>query len=78
MAFAAVIWSAVGGAGLAWLGWAGFRPGSLRHTGDDGFAFFPGAEPVLNNYIPVLKRMTSSLPPCGSAVQVFSGSTARY
>lgn len=55
MAFATVIWSAVGGAGLAWLGWAGFGLVALGTAVMTVSPFFPGAEPVLNNYIPVLK-----------------------
>ncbi|MFC5300312.1 cbb3-type cytochrome c oxidase subunit I [Azospira restricta] len=56
MAFAAVIWSAVGGAGLAGLGWAGFALAALGTLVMTVSPFFPGAEPVLNNYIPVLKH----------------------
>jgi drug/metabolite transporter (DMT)-like permease len=66
--FAAVIWSALVGA-TAWRGWAGavsrWRPG---HGADDRLAFLPGAEPVLNNYIPVLKQplFFASLWICGA------------
>ena len=56
MAFAAVIWSAVGGACLAWLGWAGFGLAALGTLVMTVSPFFPGAEPVLNNYIPVLRQ----------------------
>jgi len=56
MAFAAVIWSAVGGSGLAWMGWAGFGLAALGTLVMTVSPFFPGAEPVLNNYIPVLKH----------------------
>ncbi len=56
MAFAAVIWSAVGGAGLAWMGWAGFGLAALGTLVMTVSPFFPGATPVLNNYIPVLKH----------------------
>ncbi|WP_291995743.1 cbb3-type cytochrome c oxidase subunit I [Candidatus Accumulibacter sp. ACC003] len=56
MAFAAVIWSALGGPGLAWLGWSGFALAALGTALMTVSPFFPGAEPVLNNYIPVLKQ----------------------
>jgi len=56
MAFAAVIWSAVGGAGCAGLGWLGFALAALGTALMSVSPFFPGAEPVLNNYIPVLKQ----------------------
>ena len=56
MAFAAVIWSAVGGAGLVWLGWSGFALAALGTALMSVSPFFPGAEPVLNNYIPVLRQ----------------------
>jgi cytochrome c oxidase subunit 1 len=56
MAFAAVIWCAVGAAGLAWLGWSGFALAALGTALMSVSPFFPGAEPVLNNYIPVLKQ----------------------
>ncbi|HEX5802612.1 MAG TPA: hypothetical protein VFY24_06285 [Azospira sp.] len=56
MAFAAVIWSAVGGGALAWMGWAGFGLAALGTLVMTVSPFFPGAEPVLNNYIPVLKH----------------------
>jgi hypothetical protein len=56
MAFAAVIWCAVGAAGLAWLGWSGFALAALATALMTVSPFFPGAEPVLNNYIPVLKQ----------------------
>ena len=56
MAFAAVIWSAVGGCGLAWLGWSGFGLAALGTALMSVSPFFPGAEPVLNNYIPVLRQ----------------------
>ncbi|MDQ5946231.1 MAG: cytochrome c oxidase subunit, partial [Pseudomonadota bacterium] len=67
MAFATVIWSAVGGAGLAWLGWAGFGLVALGTAVMTVSPFFPGAEPVLNNYIPVLKQdvFFASLWICG-------------
>jgi hypothetical protein len=56
MAFAAVIWCAVGSAGLAWLGWSGFGLAALGTALMTVSPFFPNAEPVLNNYIPVLKQ----------------------
>jgi len=56
MAFAAVIWCALGGAGLPWLGWGGFVLAALGTALMTVSPFFPGAEPVLNNYIPVLKQ----------------------
>ena len=56
MAFAAVIWCSVGGGGLAWLGWSGFGLAALGTVLMTVSPFFPGAEPVLNNYIPVLKQ----------------------
>lgn len=68
MAFAAVIWSAVGGAGLAWLGWAGFGLAAVGTAVMTVSPFFPGAEPILNNYIPVLKQdiFFASLWICGA------------
>jgi len=68
MAFAAVIWSAVGGAGLAWMGWAGFGLAALGTAVMTVSPFFPGAEPVLNNYIPVLQQPVffASLWICGA------------
>ncbi|HOL65277.1 MAG TPA: hypothetical protein PLB97_08105, partial [Accumulibacter sp.] len=56
MAFAALIWSAVGRMGFAGLGWAGFGLAALGTAALSISPFFPGAEPVLNNYIPVLKQ----------------------
>ncbi len=56
MAFAAVIWCAVGTASLAWLGWSGFGLAALATALMTFSPFFPGAEPVLNNYIPVLQQ----------------------
>ncbi|HNC52752.1 MAG TPA: cbb3-type cytochrome c oxidase subunit I [Accumulibacter sp.] len=56
MAFAAVIWSAVGNAGLAWLGWSGFGLAALGTAVMGVSPFFPDAEPLLNNYIPVLQQ----------------------
>ena len=56
MAFAAVIWCAVGGSGLASLGWSGVGLAALGTALMSVSPFFPGAEPVLNNYIPVLRQ----------------------
>ncbi len=68
MAFAAVIWSALGRDGFAWLGWIGF---ALAATGTAVMTvspFLPGADPVLNNYIPVLQQKVfyASLWLCGA------------
>ena len=68
MAFAAVIWSALGREGFAWLGWGGF---ALAATGTAAMTvspFLPGADPVLNNYIPVLQQPVfyASLWLCGA------------
>jgi hypothetical protein len=68
MAFAAVIWSAAGGAGLAWLGWAGFALAAAGTAVMTVSPFFPGADPHLNNYIPVLQQplFFASLWICGA------------
>lgn len=68
MAFAAVIWSALGGGALAWMGWAGFGLAALGTLVMTVSPFFPGATPVLNNYIPVLKHdvFFASLWLCGA------------
>jgi hypothetical protein len=68
MAFAAVIWSAVGGGGLAWLGWGGFGLAVLGTAVMTVSPFFPDAEPMLNNYIPVLQQplFFASLWMCGA------------
>ncbi len=68
MAFAAVIWSALGRDGFAWMGWVGF---ALAATGTAVMTvspFLPGADPVLNNYIPVLQQREfyASLWLCGA------------
>jgi cytochrome c oxidase subunit 1 len=47
MAFAAVIWSAVGRAGLAWLGWSGFGLAVLGTLVMTVSPFLPGAHPML-------------------------------
>jgi len=56
MAFAALVWSAIGGGGLTWLAWSGFALAALGTALMSVSPFFPGAEPVLNNYIPVLQQ----------------------
>ena len=56
MAFAAVIWSALGRDGLAWLGWGGFGLAAAGTALMTVSPFLPGADPVLNNYIPVLQQ----------------------
>jgi len=56
MAFAAVMWSAVGRPGLAWLGWCGFGLAALGTLVMTLSPFLPGTEPLLNNYIPVLEQ----------------------
>ena len=56
MAFAVVIWSALGRPGLAWLGWSGFVLAALGTALMTVSPFFSGAHPVLNNYIPVLEQ----------------------
>ena len=68
MAFAAVIWSAAGGAGLAWMGWSGFWVAALGTLVMTVSPFFPGAEPILNNYVPVLEQplFFASLWICGA------------
>lgn len=68
MAFATVIWSALGGGALAWMGWAGFGLAALGTLVMTVSPFFPGATPVLNNYIPVLKHdvFYASLWLCGA------------
>jgi hypothetical protein len=68
MAFAAVIWSAVGRGGAAWLGWAGFVLAAAGTAVMTVSPFLPGAVPVLNNYIPVLQQNTfyASLWICGA------------
>ena len=68
MAFAAVIWSALGRGGMAWLGWSGFALAVVGTAVMTVSPFLPGAEPVLNNYIPVLdqKAFYASLWLCGA------------
>ena len=68
MAFAAVIWSALGRAGHAWLGWTGLGLAALGTALMTVSPFLPGAEPVLNNYIPVLQQpfFHASLWICGA------------
>ena len=68
MAFAAVIWSALGRDGVAWLGWGGFGLAAVGTAVMTVSPFLPGADPVLNNYIPVLqqKEFYASLWICGA------------
>jgi hypothetical protein len=68
MAFAAVIWSALGRDGFAWLGWIGFALAAAGTAVMTVSPFLPGADPVLNNYIPVLQQKVfyASLWLCGA------------
>ena len=68
MAFAAVIWSALGRDGMAWMGWGGFALAAVGTAVMTVSPFFPGADPVLNNYIPVLQQKVfyASLWICGA------------
>ena len=68
MAFAAVIWSALGRGGMAWLGWGGFGLAAVGTAVMTVSPFLPGADPVLNNYIPVLRQQVfyASLWICGA------------
>ncbi len=68
MAFAAVIWSALGRDGVAWLGWGGFALAAVGTAVMTVSPFLPGADPVLNNYIPVLQQNVfyASLWLCGA------------
>ena len=68
MAFAAVIWSALGRDGVAWLGWSGFALAAVGTAVMTVSPFLPGADPVLNNYIPVLQQQVfyASLWICGA------------
>jgi hypothetical protein len=68
MAFAAVIWSALGRGGAAWLGWSGFALAAAGTAVMTVSPFLPGADPVLNNYIPVLQQPVfyTSLWICGA------------
>ena len=68
MAFAAVIWSALGRDGVPWLGWGGFVLAALGTAVMTVSPFLPGADPVLNNYIPVLQQNVfyASLWLCGA------------
>ncbi len=56
MAFAAVIWSSVGSGALPWLGWTGLGAAAIGTLVMALSPFFPGAHPLLNNYIPVLQQ----------------------
>ncbi len=68
MAFAAVIWSALGRDGAAWMGWGGFALAAVGTAVMTVSPFLPGADPVLNNYIPVLQQNVfyASLWICGA------------
>jgi hypothetical protein len=68
MAFAAVVWSALGRDGMAWLGWCGFALAAVGTAVMTASPFLPGADPVLNNYIPVLRQPVfyASLWICGA------------
>ncbi|MDP2821293.1 MAG: cbb3-type cytochrome c oxidase subunit I [Sulfuritalea sp.] len=68
MAFAAVIWSALGRDGVAWMGWGGFALAAVGTAAMTVSPFLPGADPVLNNYIPVLQQKVfyASLWICGA------------
>ncbi len=68
MAFAAVIWSALGRDSQAWLGWGGFALAAVGTAVMTVSPFLPGAAPVLNNYIPVLHQQVfyTSLWLCGA------------
>jgi hypothetical protein len=68
MAFAAVIWSALGRDGFAGLGWGGFALAAVGTALMTVSPFLPGAVPVLNNYIPVLQQpyFYASLWICGA------------
>jgi hypothetical protein len=68
MAFAAVIWSALGRDGVAWMGWTGFALAAVGTAVMTVSPFLPGADPVLNNYIPVLQQNVfyASLWLCGA------------
>ena len=68
MAFAATIWSALGRKGHAWMGWSGLALASLGTAAMAVSPFLPGAEPILNNYIPVLQQpfFLAALWVCGA------------
>ena len=56
MAFAALLWSLAGSARLLWLGWSGLGFAVAGTLVMGASPFLPGAEPLLNNYIPVLDQ----------------------
>jgi hypothetical protein len=68
MAFAAVMWSGLGDGRLAWLGWSGFTLAAAGTAVMTISPFLPGADPLLNNYIPVLQQTVffASLWLCGA------------
>jgi len=56
MAFASVMWSLAGGQRLAMLGRIGFGLAAVGTATMTVSPFFPDANPLLNNYIPVLQQ----------------------
>ncbi|CAB1370135.1 cbb3-type cytochrome c oxidase subunit I [Denitratisoma oestradiolicum] len=56
MAFAALLWSTIGGERLMLLNRAGFLLAALGTAVMTTAPFFPEAQPLLNNYIPVLRH----------------------
>jgi cytochrome c oxidase subunit 1 len=54
--------------GFAWLGWVGFALATAGTAVMTVSPFLPGADPVLNNYIPVLQQPVfyASLWLCGA------------
>jgi len=56
MAFASVMWSLAGGQGMATLGRVGFGLAASGTAIMTVSPFFPNANPLLNNYIPVLQQ----------------------
>ena len=77
MAFAAVLWSLAGSSRLLALGWVGLAlavAGTLLMTVSP---FLPGAQPLLNNYVPVLDQayflVALALTGVGFALAVLRG-----
>lgn len=56
MAFACVLWSLAGGGGWLWLGQAALALAVAGTVLMVVSPFLPGAQPLLNNYIPVLRQ----------------------
>ena len=56
MSFASVMWSLAGGQGFAVLGRIGFGLAAIGTAIITVSPFFPDAQPLLNNYIPVLQQ----------------------